>query len=472
MHKQIAGPVRNLLHRYPLQALFLIALLLRLGFFLQLRPWQPDVVKNTVLQFDAREYDALGKAISQQGHYSLREDGTPDPLRTPVYPMMVAGFYALCGPHAWPVLLFQILLDALAPIMLFLLMQHFFSYRAAFAGALLYAVDPFLLFYANALLSDSLFVFSLVLATFVLSRAFTPGAQNFRFRFLFVAGLLFGFSALVKPIAVYLVLFLAPGIFIILYGQKYAARAAFSFTVAFMLALAPWVTRNELVFGSPMLSTSASLNFLVLNVTPVIAEKDHLDSRTAYTRLLHEADSLASLDGKQPALLNDFEKTKYWKQTALHYIRQNPELYAKYYANGILHLYTNLETKAITSAISHHANRTDIEMGKFSNPLTLMAEWFKVKSPGEIFIGITFACYLLFLYGCSIAGYIRYSMNGSTRFRGFIGGMLCYFTILTGVAGAARFRLPLLPFLVILAGIGIDTLLNKNSTQTAISEDH
>lgn len=472
VYQQKSGSIRDVVRNHPLQILFFLALALRFVFFLQLRPWQPEVVKNTVLQFDAIEYDALGKAISQQGHFSLREDGAPDPLRTPIYPLVVAGFYKLCGPLAWPVLLFQILLDALVPLLLFLLMRPYFSFRAAFTGALLYAVDPFLLYYANTLLSDSLFVFSLVLATFVLSRAFTPGGQNIRFRFLCAAGLLFGLSALVKPVAVYLVLFMAPGIFITLYGQKDAAKAAFSFTVAFMLALAPWVARNELVFGSPMLSTSASLNFLVLNVTPVIAEKDHLDSRTAYTRLLHEADSLASLDGKQSALLNDFEKTKYWKQTALHYIRQNPGLYSKYYANGILHLYSNLETKAIASALSHQTNRSDIEMGKFSNPLTLLAEWFKVKPPGEIVFGIALACYLLFLYGCSLAGYIQYNMNGMRRFRGFIGGMLLYFTVLTGVAGAARFRLPLLPFLFILAGIGIDVLLKRNTTQPPISADH
>jgi hypothetical protein len=89
----------------------LLALCVRLVFFLLVRPWSPAVESGFVLQGDARGYHELATTLLTQHRLAYGATDAPNALRTPGYPVFVAALYALFGWHPWVVMLFQILLD-------------------------------------------------------------------------------------------------------------------------------------------------------------------------------------------------------------------------------------------------------------------------------------------------------------------------------------------------------------------------
>jgi 4-amino-4-deoxy-L-arabinose transferase-like glycosyltransferase len=457
--------------KYPLRTLFIFALGLRLLFFIQLRPWNPEVEREIVMAFDGIEYHTLGQSIAFHGSYSILPDGSPYELRTPVYPFFIALIYRLFGPHPWIVILFQLFLDAGAAVILYKLCCRLFKGRIPLIAGVLYAIDPFLIYYSNTLMSDSVFVFTLVCSAYALTNLLQQNHDRISPWKIILAGGLFGLCALVKPIALYLLLFLAPGGFILHSGRKNVAKFSFIFTASFVLAISPWLVRNIVEFNTPMLSDSASRNLLVLDVPPLLVEKQHLDDGTVYELLVREADSLAAADGEQPATMNGFEKARYWKRTALKYIHQEPALFAKYYVKGIVQLFVNLETKAFTRALHLRGSNSGFAMLHFTNPVTMVRQWWNEKTTAEISLGALVAVYLCLLYGFSLWGLARSFHHEQKVFLSFCVMMILYFVVFTGVAGAARFRLPILPFLFVFTAIGINAgFKRRNGVHSEDSE--
>jgi 4-amino-4-deoxy-L-arabinose transferase-like glycosyltransferase len=163
---------------------------------------------------------------------------------TPGYVVFLAGIFGLAGEHRlWVVYLVQSLLSLATLLGIYLLGVRLFSPKVGMVALLLAtAYAPFVA-YANALMPETMFICLLVFCVY----AFVRGVQDGSPRVLLAAGVLCGFAALTRSVALLLpVVFLAwlmvaPGRAL---ASRRVRRGALLFIGAMVLVLSPWVMRN------------------------------------------------------------------------------------------------------------------------------------------------------------------------------------------------------------------------------------
>jgi 4-amino-4-deoxy-L-arabinose transferase-like glycosyltransferase len=242
-----------------LVAVFLVALLVRLALIMV----APEANLSTyALGADGSDYVNEARNILN-GHGFSRSTGEPylpDAIRTPLYPLFLAGVYALFGSFG-AVPYMQALLGSTVPVVGVLLAGLFVRDRRALlaAGALL-VFEPHTLFATTFFASEGLFVPMLVLGLYLLVRSVRRRDEPQ----LLIAALILGLSALVRPITFYL-----PGLLLVAlayhaYERRIPAKEALrylaAFTAVFLLAVSPWLVRNYMHFGMPSMSTVGWFN--------------------------------------------------------------------------------------------------------------------------------------------------------------------------------------------------------------------
>lgn len=215
--------------------IFAAALGLRLGFALT------TPVASLGLG-DQIEYTATAHNLLD-GHGFAMTPGVPTPARAPGYPVFMAGLFAATERSPRAVLVAQAVLSAATCLLLlWLLRETVENEEAARVGAWLLAGYPVLIYYSGRLLSETLFTFLVAAAMLLLARHLRRGRPLEAA----LAGLVLGAAALVRPGIV-----LAPWLILLLmlpYGRR-KALAWLGFAAAFYLALTPWTSRNQELFG-------------------------------------------------------------------------------------------------------------------------------------------------------------------------------------------------------------------------------
>jgi hypothetical protein len=114
---------------------------------------------------DSQQYMLLAEHLRSQGFFSW--DGrTAVTFRTPGYPLLLA----LLGGNMVLVVIVQSLLGALAVLMVFLLGRRWFGGRAGLFAAALLAVDLTNIEHTGTIMTEPLFVFVVLLATWLFAR--------------------------------------------------------------------------------------------------------------------------------------------------------------------------------------------------------------------------------------------------------------------------------------------------------------
>jgi 4-amino-4-deoxy-L-arabinose transferase-like glycosyltransferase len=136
------------------------------------------------------------------------------------------------------------------------------SERAGFVAGILWALAPLPAVFSGILETEILFTFLFLLALLVLAgKGWWNGL---------VAGLLIGIGTLVRPIGILLIPGLLPAALATEKGLGRALRVA-TFLLGCGLALAPWLIRNESVFGSATISPVGGDNLLYYNASSCLA---------------------------------------------------------------------------------------------------------------------------------------------------------------------------------------------------------
>lgn len=443
--------------KLPLSAIviFTICLLIRLLFFVAVKPWDPVVTDELVLQTDAVGYHRL--AVNLLEHHRYAYDGELDAIRTPLYPLFVSFHYAVFGPRPWIVLLSQILLNTATCILLFVMIRRLLNSKVAVYASLFFAVNPFFILYSVYLFSDILFAFLCVTAAYFFSMAILKGFGPGSYSQIFLSALFFGLAALVRPVAQYIPVFIIGILFILLRREVVKAIGlSAAFAVVFLLVISPWSIRNALNYGNFSLSTSGAYNLLILYVTPMEMEKRGRSFDAVEEDLYQEAKSLMIQDGLVPDELNGFEKSKYWKDLAVQYMARNPIGFIKQYMLGIFRSFANLVTSGYADMLQlrNDYNEKKFDLRAHPNIFDLVRAWFTRKTGGEIFLGIVIGFYLLISYVCLSVGLFAAWNQSNRAFLFFCVVMALYFILITGTAGLARFKLPAVPFYLSFVGVG------------------
>jgi 4-amino-4-deoxy-L-arabinose transferase-like glycosyltransferase len=194
--------------------------------------------------WDERDYDTLGTNLVEHGEFAFSA-GQPISQRPPLYSVLVAGTYAVCGVKNYQAVRFvQDLLSLATLVLVYALGHRLFCRRVGIWAAGWYALYPSLLIYNDLMLTECLFTFLLVLMLWILARAVQSGSGLL----LAVSGVVLGLAALTRS-----VLWLLPaplGLLLLFFWPGSLVRraaAACVFVAAFAATLAPWSVRNTLL---------------------------------------------------------------------------------------------------------------------------------------------------------------------------------------------------------------------------------
>lgn len=253
---------------------FALALGLRLGYA---ATFPPETVVEAV---DARGYHQIAVNLLEGHGFSLQAGPPyrPDSVRTPLYPAFVALVYTAAGPRPEAAVPVQAALDALTALLVGVVVARLAGTRRGVVAAAAYAVMPGQIRMANALMTETVLAFCLALATLLFTGIAAGGAARARpaGRRLALAagcGLMLGLAVLCKPNVVAL-----PAVYALgaawaarAAGRRAAIRAGALVLSGALLVMVPWVARNWLVFGRPMLSTAFQDNLARVTAPATLA---------------------------------------------------------------------------------------------------------------------------------------------------------------------------------------------------------
>jgi len=161
----------------------------------------------------------------------------------PGYPIVIAQIYSVFGESNTVLQFVQMICDALAAVIIFLIVAQLFSIGAAFIAGMLAAFSPQFAWNSVLLLPDSLAVLPIMLAVYCLARAI----KNPNLLLFVIAGALIGVSCWLRANAMLLTFFFATATLILFRNNK-GSRYALAVICGTLLLVLPLTIRNAIVF--------------------------------------------------------------------------------------------------------------------------------------------------------------------------------------------------------------------------------
>jgi 4-amino-4-deoxy-L-arabinose transferase-like glycosyltransferase len=208
----------------------------------------------------------------------------------------------------------QALISAASVALLFLLAKAVVNERAAWAGAVVFAIYPGAIFYSDQLLSETLYAFFLILLLLVCVRYFGPKPS---WRNALATGVVLGLLALIRPTIIPFVPFLVLWGLVVLKGARAKGLILVALAAAFAVTL-PWSLRNYRLFHRFMLFESRTwTEFIGCNNRIVATDPKYAGYVVWYTAVPEWADKFTGL--AQP------EREKVAKRLALQWLSENKD---------------------------------------------------------------------------------------------------------------------------------------------------
>lgn len=178
-------------------------------------------------------YHPIAKSLAEGTGFA--ENGQPTARVAPGYPFFISLIYRARGNFE-TVRFAQIFILGGTAVLAYLIARKLVPKKFAILAALNVAVWPYLLLYTQLILTEVLFTFSLVAATYSLAKFHAKPTKKIAL----LSGLLLGLAALVRPVAMFLPLWI-----IVMGWKKWLIVLA-----VFILVLAPWTIRNYMQFNT------------------------------------------------------------------------------------------------------------------------------------------------------------------------------------------------------------------------------
>jgi hypothetical protein len=301
--------------------LFFILLGLRLGMALLI-----DTMVEVAKDVDV--YFSIAKNLAQGNGFVAEPGGQVILHRAPLYPVFLTGVYSVFGETNFRAeLVAQAVLDAGTGLLVWWVGRRLFGELIGIVAALLFAVYPFSAYYTLRLLPESLFTLGLTALT--ASLVWAMGSERPR-RFVLV-GALGALAALVKPVAMGFILFLAVLLLIRTRQQVGAAIPQVGgLLVGFIFVLAPWTLRNYWITGRVIpIATGGGYSLWVgSNLISDGREDDEVEGAVQAAYLQRRQEILAELYGadllvgSNPNITPEIDRI--FAQAALREIRSHP----------------------------------------------------------------------------------------------------------------------------------------------------
>ena len=424
---------------------------------------------------DAKEYNQIAVNLIENHIFSADSEAPyrHEYSRPPLYPFFIAMLYAILGKHPLVVVLVQMIAGVFTVILLFRLgLRITGSEKLSFLASLLFALNPNVSFSSTQLLTETLFSFLLIGAFYF----FTAYIQHRKTSSLLISGFALGLSTLTRVVSLYLPILLV--IFLVYLYRKEISKLAIPvllFLGIYYLTLTPWCVRNYAIFNRPVI---VEINLLPLHVAMLEAHLKNITMQEASkfleNELWAEAKNYPQIDTTNP-----MEVGQLGTKIGMEHIKKAPLTYAKIHVLGMssnlaiplgftpLSLYFKGEpfsTPGSKPAVLHDALIL-FSRGQISSGLKFLWENRIKNAPKGIlilFLASLFYQFLILLLAL-IGLFARY-MNKKTMLLFIL--VILYFLAMAGPLVDSRFRMPIEPFLSILAGMGFCRLFLDERLKT------
>ncbi len=454
----------------PWAVLFGLALAARWSYAAQMPPTAP------VASVDAQGYQALALNLLAGRGFTLDSQPpfVPDAIRTPLYPAFVAAVYALSGPVPWHVALAQGLLDALTALVVADIVRRLTgAVRWAWAAGLLYALNPTAWRFSNELLTE--IVLAAVVAGMVW--AFVRYSDGRRPAWLALAAALSAAALLVKPNVVLLPLILAVSVAMLPAGpstlRRRLAPAAVVLIIAAVLVF-PWLARNRAVYGRWLFSHAFDNNLARVSAVATLAQAQ--DERVApwtprwealYAGLLLEAEARygAGFVGV-PRTAAEADRThRQLAAVAGDVLRQHPVDFALAHLGGFARSWVPQEHRFWYGRL---AGRTWESLATEEGVLGQALARLRANGPGDaaayvwrarvaglppLAMALWLGWLLTYAASALLLAWATWRWRRRPALLLLCWGTILYATFLPGPIGDIRFRVPVVPLLMVLLAL-------------------
>lgn len=417
---------------------------------------------------DARHYVQLGHNLLVEGHYS-RTDGPPYPpdyLRTPIYPVVAGGLDLMFG--AVGIYLFQIGLHLALVWMIYGLGRSYFGERVAFWVALFPAVDLMYAVYNFNALTEPLFVtwtfagLAVLLPRLVPPPGHEETAPAGGWRRDLLGGLLLALATMTRPAGLYLpVLAAAMALWFVgrRRGVRPAMRVAALILIPSVILVGGWIGRNQRLFGVAKISIVDAVGTVFMAGAGAYQVHHDISRPEAQEMIVDEFEIPTLQQALNPWLLD-----RPVREIDASLRAAGPEVLRKYPRD----LVVSSVVGVIKGTLSHNVNELETLLGLewnapgggrlarlrpdawrtlIGNPPVLSAVFFwQLFHSLALVVGALVGVVLLLRsprdrqVACVLLVVLAYFGAGMALF---------------GIDAYYRSRIPLLPYLSVLAGVGI-----------------
>ena len=419
---------------------------------------------------DPEQYIQISRNIFSNNVFSdhFNSPYIPNTSRTPGYPIFLALKKSVFGSYLG-VSLIQIVLLGTMALMILKIGEKIHSITAGLVAALLFVLDPVAIAYTLLVSTDILFTFLVILIFY-----FIFFKSNKSYGRLFLYGLLLGVAIMVRPIGLFLLAVIIPGIFLCQADPfKIKIKRSLILFLATFLMIFPWMLRNKIIANSWSISSISSYDLILYNATNFADSKGEgkliSDQISAIIKKYSSSYPSDPADIFYSPVLTDLHHSDELNKISTAYIMSDPFGYAKF------HLTRSMTYFFIKSSIAHaidyapHLRQKLIYAGIIppSDKYTDLLITFKEKPFTEFIKEAWSNRILVFEKIVRLALLILMIIpvflckKEQRRYALFLWAMVLYFAILSGPLSNARYRIPAEPFMMLLSTIGVLTLISS-----------
>ncbi len=444
----------------PLWIILLAALVLRAS--LLAAGWQQP---GRFFRPDSADYDALARSLLERGEFSRTPTGPAELLRTPGYPLFLAGVYAVSENSVHAAIAVQILLDVVLCGLVYLLGTRLFDLplwgrRVGLWAAGLQAVSTVAIVSSVQILSDSLFAFLLTATILLLVRHF----RTLRWWPLLVGGVVAGAACYVRPVGVYFGVI----VILVLLLRCRSVRSAAAFAAVLSACIVPWMVRNYYAADYRGFSTVPAEAAFKFQGPYVLASVEGISVESARSRLEAELAEYKAAENPTPGRLEGKRAS-----LGLGVLRRHPWVFLSMHARGSLMVFAPAEVELPALLGVETGGRGTAEVLARKGLAAAVRHYLG----GQMWVLWAIAPFILVLlvrYALAAVGAVRH-----VRLRMGPAGWLMVLTVflfalLPGVFGHPRFRVPITPMLNVAAGAGmvwLIGLLRRRQTRPTTTTD-
>ncbi len=382
----------------------------------------------------------------------------------------------------WAIYLAQILLTFFGLIISYKIAKLFFSEGIALAAVFLLAIEPYWAWHNFLLVSENLSTPLLLLGLYYLFKFLRYSV----WRDIAYSAIFFGLATLTRPNYLLLPFSLSVLLAIIVFFKNRLGLTGqfklnfrkylfyfFIFNILFLAVLAPWLIRNQIVYGRLTLANIMSTNIYLYNLPPFIAWQKGISYEAASNMVINQAieklgPQAGSFNGCEVLSKAEFNRQlNFYETEAKQYILSNLPSYLVMHSIRAIPFFLQPGYFEMWSAYSGEFNKPDI------STLVLKHDWAGIKA-FVTDINLKFVVYglgVIFWGLASLASLIAcvYSWRrdrGKFLFFLLSFGIILYNALIISPFVLARYRLPIyilffIPLVYLIAQLKIKKSSNE-----------